>query len=241
MPMGVWSTSSTRSICSAPCNRRAEQRLAATCASRGKRARAAPDAARRSASVDLPEPETPVRAIRRPSGSSTSRSSQVVQRRALHAQHGRGTRAARAPRARRGMSRVPQWLAQAAAGDRVGLAHQICATVPLPTTRPPRCRRRAQVEHMIGATDGFLVVLHHHQRVAAPAQLAQAHRAAGGCRADAGRWWARPAHSRRRAGSSPAARPAAGAASRRRRAWAPRDPAPGRRAPRARRNCQPAV
>ena len=49
--------------------------------------------------------------------------------------------------------------------------------------------------------------------------------AAAGCRADAGRWWVRPAHSRRRADWSPAAPPIAGAASRHRKVWGQRDPA----------------
>ncbi len=57
-------------------------------------ARASSGCSTSSASVDLPEPETPVSAMSRPSGSSTSSLCRLCRRDAFELQHGRGVRAA---------------------------------------------------------------------------------------------------------------------------------------------------
>ncbi len=51
---------------------------------------------------------------------------------------------------------------------------------------------RAHVDHVVGAADGLLVVLHHDHRVAQVAQVGEGVAAGGRCRAGAGRWRARP-------------------------------------------------
>ena len=81
------------------------------------------------------------------------------------------------------------------------------------------------VDDVVGAADRVLVVLHHHQRVALARRACAARSAGSGCRARAGRWWARPARSTRPAGWSRAAPPAGCAAPRRPTASARRGPA----------------
>ena len=153
----------------------------------------------------------------------------VVQRDALERQHGRGG----VDGAQR-LRRVQQRRAQEAPGDRARIADQVLHRAGADHLAAAHARAGTQVEHVIGAADGVLVVLDHDQRVAMTGELAQGRRAGSRCRAGAGRWSARRARSTRPAGSSPAARRGGCAAPRRPRASARRGRAAGSRVPRAR-------
>ena len=94
--------------------------------------------------------------------------------------------------------------------------------VPRATIWPPNSPAAgAEVEQLIGGGDHFAVVLDHQQRVAQVAQLFQRRRAAGDCRAGAGRSSARRAHTARRTGRCRPGWPGECAALRRRRASGP--------------------
>ena len=146
-----------------------------------------------------------------------------------------GTR--RSPGAAR-VQRVPERLREEAAGDRGGMRHQVGGGACRDDLAAAAARAGAQVHDVLGAAYRLLVVLDHEQRVALGLQAAPAWRAGCGCRADAGRWWARRGCSTRRAGWSPAAPRAVCAAPRRRRAWARRGRARGSESPTSRRKAR---
>ena len=110
-----------------------------------------------------------------------------------------------------------------------GMRHQLLGVALRDHPAAELARAGAEVDHVVGAADGVLVVLDHHQRVALGARASRARRAGSGCRGGAGRWSARRGCSTRRAGSSRAAPPAGCAAPRRPRASAPSGRASGSR------------
>ena len=232
MPIGVWSTSSTRSMRSQPLDR--SQPMQAGCAPCARVALATQRMRRFAystsrASVDLPDPDTPVTTVSRPSGMRTSTSLQVVQaaRRAISS-----AGVSRVDRSRRGCSGCRSGCARKRPVTESGAAHQVARPCPARPRGRRACPRRGRGRSTWSrAADGVLVVLDHHQRVALGLQLVAACRAGCGCRAGAGRWSARRGCSTRRAGWSPAAPRAGCAAPRRPRAWAPSGRAPGSRGP----------
>ena len=131
------------------------------------------------ASVDLPEPLTPVTATRRCSGRSTVDVLQVVQRRAADRQQrvaralARSVAAVTGATARRACSGCTSGCARkrpvtesafADSSARAALGHQPAAAL---------AGARADVDDVVGAADRVLVVLDHDQRVALVAQLLQ--------------------------------------------------------------------
>ena len=132
------------------------------------------------------------------------------------------------------LRRVQQRLAQEAPGGGARIGDQIRHRAGADQLAAAHPGLGPQVEHVVGAADGVLVVLDHHQRVAVRGELGRARRAGSRCRADAARWWAHRARSTRPAGSSRAARRGGCAAPRRPRASARRDRAAGSRGRRAR-------
>ncbi len=132
------------------------------------------------ASVDLPEPLTPVTATRRLSGMSTVTLLQVVQRRAADRQQRvaalslrsvaavgvapAGAAAADGPAAARGSGRSPNRACDASSVD-AAFGDQPAAAL---------AGARADVDDVVGAADRVLVVLDDDQRVALVAELAAA-------------------------------------------------------------------
>ena len=164
-------------------------------------------------SVDLPPPDTPVTQVKVPSGNVDGRCSSDCWR-------------AR----RRPCSTWPAWPGaprasaprcccrpvRYCAGDAVGLRACTSSGVPAATTWPPWMPAAGpHVDEIIGAADRLLVMLDDDHRVAEIAQPLRASRAAGRCRADAGRSTARRAHRARRSGPSRSARRGGCAGSRR--------------------------
>ena len=235
MPIGVWSTSSTRSICSPAVDRRSSRaaRRRSCVALRGDQRAAGWRSSTSRASVRLAA--SPTRRSRRSSRPSGMRDVDVLQ----VVQASRPSTSMRGvplvDRAAR-LQRMPQRLREEAAGDRVRDAHR--ARRPCPARRPGRrslpapgprsitWSARRIVSSSCSTTTSVLPLR---------LELARACRAGCGCRADAGRWSARRGCSTRRAGSSRAARRAGCAAPRRPRASAPSGRARGSRArPRSR-------
>ena len=202
MPIGVWSTSSTRPH--APPSPRiapAAAQARAAAARRPPRRRRA--AARRLScstsrtSVLLPLPLTPVTHTSRPSGIAHVEILAGCAARARALEHGvrRGAgrrRRRRAPRSGcRSGSRRNRPVTES--GSRM-----TAATVPSATSRPPFTPAAgAEVDHVLGPADGLLVVLDHDHRVALVLEAAQRVEQHAGCRARAGRWSARRGCSRR--------------------------------------------
>ena len=168
MPIGVWSTSSTRSICwpavdavAAPCQRRLARRaLLMNCRLASSTSRA---------SVLLPEPLTPVTATSRCSGTATSTLLQVVQRGAAAA----AAPAHRLPPARRGCSGCCSGCARKRPVTEVGAGRQVGRRALRHQRAAALAGAGADVDDVVGAADRVLVVLHHHQRVALVAQALQ--------------------------------------------------------------------
>ncbi len=104
--------------------------------------------------MDLPEPETPVTATNRPSGMSTVRSLQVVGSGADHPQP--MLRRRLSPPGRHGDT---QLVAEVAAGERLGMAADILDRALGNHLAAEASGPRAQIDHVVGRLDGFLVVL----------------------------------------------------------------------------------
>ena len=121
-------------------------------------------------SVDLPEPETPVTAIRQPERERDVDVAQVV---LPGPAHGHDLTRARAPPCRHGDRPLAREVLAgerrlvrqqaAAAGDRSGVDDHAAVLA----------RTRSDVDHVVGGTDGLLVVLDHDDRVAQIAQALQ--------------------------------------------------------------------
>ena len=92
----------------------------------------------------------------------------VVQR-DTRARQARGGRVHRTMRSRR----MQQRLAQEAPGGRARVGGQILHRAGTDELAAAHARLRTEVEHVIGAADGLLVVLDHHQRVAMSGQLGE--------------------------------------------------------------------
>ena len=89
------------------------------------------------------------------------------------------------------------------AGERVRLAHRsLRRSLRHQTSAVPSCAR-ARDRHVIGAADGFFVVLDDQHGVAQIAQILPARSAGAHCRDDAVRSKAHPAHKARRAACEP--------------------------------------
>ncbi len=93
---------------------------------------------------------------------------QIVQACAAHFERG-GARAGGRTR----HQRVTQGLAQVAGGEGVGVAHQLLQIAHGHHGSPQAPGAGADVQDGVGAPDGVLVVLHHHQGAAPRAQLVQ--------------------------------------------------------------------
>ena len=216
-------------MCSAP--RISRQPASCTCARflgdrrvcATRRARFACSTSR--ASVDLPLPETPVTTHKARQRQAQLLMFEVVQIGAEDFQR----RRLRVHRARR-MQRVPERMLEEMPRHRFGVA----PSGPRPSPAPPRARRGCPrpVRGRARAPRGVWCP----RRARPPPAYcpwpaaSPACRAARGCRAGAGRWWARRGCSTRRAGSSRAAPRGGCAAPRRRRAWARSAPARDSRA-----------
>jgi hypothetical protein len=120
------------------------------------------------ASVLLPEPLTPVTATRRCSGTAARPAAAGCAAGAAHVQV-----AAAASTARRGCSGCFSGWARQPAGHRVGLPRQVGHRALGHQPAAALAGAGADVDDVVGAADGVLVVLHHHQRVALVAQLGQ--------------------------------------------------------------------
>ena len=133
-----------------------------------ERARAGSSYSTSRASVDLPDPDTPVTTVSRPSGTRDVDLAQVVQRRALDHERRRLRRVPRAAaradaqRVARGSGPVTDSGAAISRRARAG-ADDVAAA---------RARAGAEVDHVIGAPDRVLVVLDDQQRVALRARAA---------------------------------------------------------------------
>ncbi len=132
------------------------------------------------------------------------------------------------------LQRMAQRRGEVAARQRRGVGAQLVGAAGGHHAAAAHAGARAEIDHMVGASHGLLVVLDDDQCVAAARPVRAARPAAGRCRGDAGRWTARRARSRRPAGWSRAARRGGCAAPRRPTASARRGPAPGSRGPRVR-------
>ena len=159
---------------------------------------------------DLPEPDTPVMTVKRPSGMRASTSRKIVQSRADDLDRGRVA----VDRAAQG-ARMAQRRREAAAGGRIARRASSAARALRHQAAAASAGAGTQIDHVIGAADGVLVVLDHDQGIALGAQPVQGIEQASRCRADADRWSARPARSTRPADWTPAAPPAECAALRR--------------------------
>ena len=238
LPIGVWSTSSTRSTLDASDRAAADQIAVATSCCRSACIVLADEVLQfvystSRATVDLPEPDTPVTTTSRPSGTRTSTSCA-----------GCAARCARSSSAACACRRRGAAAAGCASGSRRnrpvierGLRMR---SVDLAFARRSRrrarrrrargrctCSARRMVSSSCSTTTSVLPLR---------CELRRANRAGSRCRADAGRSSARPGCSTRRAGSSRAARRAGCAALRRPTASAPSDRAPDSRGRPARRN-----
>ena len=231
MPIGVWSTSSTRADVLQRRGSRSQPSSAAARALGAARPRAGAAGSRSStsrASVDLPlprhagdaRPAAPAECARRRLAGCAARADDLA------------APASSRSTARARLQRMPQRLRAGSGRSPTPGCAISSATRAL---RPPRARRalpapgprsmtwsaRRIVSSSCSTTTSVLPLA---------LQLLAACRAASGCRADAGRWSARRACSRRRAGSSRAAPRAGCAAPRRRRASARRGRARGSQA-----------
>ncbi len=180
-----------------------------------------------STSELLPEPETPVTAVTTPSGKRTSTFWRLCCRAPLttiagHVRVGRpagGWSARGSPPCPRGTCR------SATSSDARTFAGA-------PDGRDPAARLAragAEVDEVVGRLDHLAVVLDEDQRVAQVAEVLQGARAAGRCRAGAGRSSARRARRGRPSGRCRSGWPGGSAGSRRRRASACRGPGSGSR------------
>ena len=175
----------------------------------------------------LPEPLTPVTAMNVPSGKATSMFLRLFWRAPLtDASDGREVGRCRSAHARCRQPAIGRHRDRLLAGEILSRERRL---------RPQHLLRRAlggdlaaavagagaEVEQVVGRGDHFAVVLDQDQRVAQVAQVLQGLRAAGGCRADAGRWSARRARTARRSGRCRSGWPGGCAAIRRRTASAP--------------------
>ena len=131
MPIGVWSTSSTRSICGQPSIAAQPCQFGLRAAAVDERCRLASSTSR--ASVDLPEPLTPVTATSRCSGTATSTCCRLCSDAPCSVQRG----ALRVDRAAR-LQRVLQRVRQQPAGHRCGAAPTGRPPLPSATSVPPR-------------------------------------------------------------------------------------------------------
>ena len=120
------------------------------------------------ASVDLPEPETPVTTMQPAERHAEVELLQVVQARLLD---GEGRRCAvdGPPR----VQRVPQRVPEEAAGDRGRRAHQVVGGARCDDLAAAAAGAGAEVHHVLRAADGVFVVLDHDQRVALGLELLQ--------------------------------------------------------------------
>ena len=210
LPIGVWSTSSTRSMVSnpvtsvQPCQRCVTSNFArgasrdntlerlragmSACAVLRARRVAGDDRTERPtassrlvistsrASVDLPEPLTPVMAIRRPSGmlAVTLRRLCSVAPCTVSQFSGVAARFAVAVfTSRRGLQRMLDRVRQILARERIRLRREIGHAALRDDRAAALARARPNVDDVIGAADRVLVVLDDHQRVALVAELLQ--------------------------------------------------------------------
>ena len=199
--MGVWSTSSTRPTASQP--RISLQPASGTslCAALGADQVHRLACSTSRASVDLPEPETPVTTVRRPSGTRAFTRLQVVQIGADDFDRA----AWPCVTARRGCSGCCSGSRRKRPVSDFGEAIS-SAAVPRPRRGRRACRRRGR-DRSRDRRGGWCL-----RRARPPPaycpwlRACPACRAGCGCRADAGRWSVRRGCSRRRAGSSRVAR-----------------------------------
>ena len=221
MPIGVWSTSSTRATCSTPRRSAAAEPAARPCAAACRRRVCARRLAYSTsrASVDLPEPDTPVTTVSRPSGTRAFTLAQVVQFARARSSSAASPRRTGAPRRQ----------ADAAAGSRrnrpvTDSGAAIRSSMRALAHHAPAARAGARARGRSRGRRGGSCP----RRARRPPACCPWRRASSsvssstGCRAGAGRWSARRARSRRPAGSSRAARRAGCAAPRRRTASARR-------------------
>ncbi len=116
----------------------------------------------------MPEPDTPVTTESRASGKRTSTSFRLCSVAPTTSTAGVRFR----HRAAR-LQRVLQRLAQEMAGDRVGIRLELLRRALRDDAPAQPSRAGTQVDHVLGAADGVLVVLDHHQRVALGAELGE--------------------------------------------------------------------
>lgn len=119
-------------------------------------------------SVDLPEPETPVTAVRTPSGKETSMSRRLFSLAPITVSCRAGSTGRRISGT--GMERLPH---EVLAGDRLLVGEQLVQRTGVDDLAAVLTGARADVHDPVGDLDGVLVVLHHDQGVAHVAQADQ--------------------------------------------------------------------
>jgi hypothetical protein len=224
LPIGVWSTSSTRSTPPSRADRAAVRPAAWPC-----RAFAATSALQVVAAARrAPASTCPSRTRRSPpSGGRAARAGRRLSGCAAPPPSDLDRRIAGTDFSPRGCERMQQRLRQEAAGDRVRAGASARRRALGDDAAAARAGAGAEVDAR-GRRGGWCPRRARPPPACCPWRAAWPARRAGcGCRADAGRWSARRARSRRPAGWSRAARPGGCAAPRRRRASARRGPAPG--------------
>ena len=119
-------------------------------------------------SVDLPEPDTPVTAMKQPSGNATSTSRRLCSLAPL-------TTISRPWTACAGVAGtgIDSPAGQVRAGQRLLAGQQVCHRPGDDDLAAVLARAGADVDHPVGGADGVLVVLDHDQRVAQVAQPQQ--------------------------------------------------------------------
>ena len=253
-PIGFWSTCTSRSTASSPVastvraggssSGPAASPVSSSSAEAASgrwvpRCRATTSASTWLTRVDLPEPETPVTAVRTPSGTSTSRSADVVPGHAGQPQPAGGL-----PSGRRAGRLLRVCREEEAPGRRLRHRAQRLHRAAVQDPAAGAARSRADVDDPVGASYDVHVVLDDEQGVAGRLEAVQDGDAAARRRRGAGRRTARRARRPRRTVPSAARSPGAAAGARRRTAsassgsWrgspgraraAPRSARPGRR------------